>query len=62
MNTHEEQLLNAVVKQALEIVELKDELEELKKELIKEKASKESWKWSAEQAAQDMKELKEKAL
>ncbi len=61
MNTHEEQLLNAIVKQALENVELKDEIEKLKKELIQEKASVDSWKWSANQLERDMKSLKEQA-
>lgn len=61
MNTHEEQLLNAIVKQALENVELKDHVQNLLKDLKEKDEIIQSKQWSINDQEQEIRGLKKYA-
>ncbi len=58
MNTHEEQLLNAIVKQALEIVQLKDHVHNLIKDLAEKDEIVRSKDWVINDQEQEIRGLK----
>ncbi len=59
MNTHEEQLLNAIVKQALEIVQLKEHVHNLLSDLEEKDKIINSKQWMIGEREREIKKLKE---